>query len=241
MAWFKEWFNTPYYHLLYGERDEKEAGIFVGELIRYLKPGKDSQFLDLACGKGRHAIDVAAFGFNVHGIDLSSESIAEAKLKSSENLHFEIHDMRNSYKKQFFDYILNLFTSFGYFEEKNDNLRVLESVYADLKQNGIFVQDYFNVNVVLDKIQPLVYKRIGDIEFEIKKELRDKCILKTISFKDKGCHYSFQEKVSLFGLSDFKEMYEQCGLELKECFGDYKLNPFDPLQSERLVLISVKK
>jgi 2-polyprenyl-3-methyl-5-hydroxy-6-metoxy-1,4-benzoquinol methylase len=77
-AWFKDWFNTPYYHQLYFKRDEKEAAAFIDQLIDYLKPPPGSSMLDVACGKGRHSIQLASKGFDVTGIDLSEDSIAEA-------------------------------------------------------------------------------------------------------------------------------------------------------------------
>jgi len=240
MAWFKDWFNTSYYHLLYGERDEAEAGQFIRKLTEMLKPDKNSVFLDLACGKGRHAVDIAAMGFEVFGVDLSRESIREAASRSGERLHFEVHDMRDVYKKDHFDYVVNLFTSFGYFEERSDNLKTLKAVCAGLKKGGVFVQDYFNAEKVVNNMVPLEYKEIGGIRFEIRKEKIDQCIIKTIIFTDRGCSYKFREKVSLFDLKDFRDMYSQCGLEIQHVFGDYHLNAFDAADSERLILISKK-
>ena len=76
--WFKDWFNSPYYHLLYANRDNKEAAEFIDKLIDHLKPAPGATMLDVACGKGRHSIHLAEKGFDVTGIDLSEESIAEA-------------------------------------------------------------------------------------------------------------------------------------------------------------------
>lgn len=241
MAWFKDWFNTSYYHLLYGERDEAEAGQFIRKLTGFLNPGKDAVFLDLACGKGRHSVDIAAMGYTVYGVDLSSESIREAAARSGERLHFAVHDMRDVYIRDRFDYVVNLFTSFGYFEERSDNLKTLKAVCADLKKGGVFVQDYFNAEKVVGNLLPLEFKEIGGIRFEIRKEKIDQCIIKTIKFTDRGCAYQFREKVSLFDLHDFKDMYSQCGLEILHVFGDYHLNAFDSGTSDRLILISRKQ
>ena len=77
--WFKDWFNSPYYHQLYFKRDEAEAAKFIDKLIDYLKPPQGSLMLDVACGKGRHSRQLASKGFDVTGIDLSTDSIKEAK------------------------------------------------------------------------------------------------------------------------------------------------------------------
>ncbi|HCY89433.1 MAG TPA: class I SAM-dependent methyltransferase, partial [Chitinophagaceae bacterium] len=77
-TWFEEWFDTPYYHELYAGRDSQEASAFVDQLIQYLKPAPGSVMLDVACGTGRHAIELADKGFDVTGIDLSQQSIEQA-------------------------------------------------------------------------------------------------------------------------------------------------------------------
>ena len=73
--WFKDWFNTSYYHTLYKHRDESEAHRFIDHLCAYLKVKKGSKILDLACGKGRHALHLAKKGYQTTGVDLSEESI----------------------------------------------------------------------------------------------------------------------------------------------------------------------
>lgn len=86
MEWFEDWFNSPYYHLLYSHRDEEEANLFMQHLLDRLKPAPNSRILDLACGKGRHAQFIASKGFDVIGVDLAENSIAEALHKSAPNL-----------------------------------------------------------------------------------------------------------------------------------------------------------
>ena len=83
--WFAKWFNSPYYHLLYFKRDEAEAAKFINKLIDHLNPSPGSYMLDMACGRGRHARCLVARGFDVTGIDLSTDSIIEARKHESEN------------------------------------------------------------------------------------------------------------------------------------------------------------
>src|SRR5687768_10522825 len=93
-TWFKDWFNSPYYHQLYFKRDESEAAAFINKLIDHLQPVTGAEMLDVACGKGRHSIQLASKGFKVTGIDLSEDSIREAKEFEEPNLEFFVHDMR---------------------------------------------------------------------------------------------------------------------------------------------------
>ena len=85
-AWYKDWFNSPFYHKLYFERDEKEAEIFIKKLIDHLQPAPGSRILDVACGKGRHSKTLASLGFEVTGIDISPDSIRQARQSERDNL-----------------------------------------------------------------------------------------------------------------------------------------------------------
>ena len=125
--WYASWFNTPYYHILYKDRNHREAALFMNQLTEFLSLKPKDTILDLSCGKGRHAKYLYKQGFDVTGVDLSEESIQHAKQYEKPGLHFEVHDMCLPYSKQF-DAVFNLFTSFGYFENEEDNLRTIKSI-----------------------------------------------------------------------------------------------------------------
>ena len=238
MAWYKDWFNSPYYHILYGQHNDAEAALFIDNLSNLLAFKNHEYALDLACGKGRHSKQLANHGLVVTGIDLSEESIKAAQTFASDNLNFEVHDMRKVYKKMNFDYVFNLFTSFGYFANPDDNIATLTAVKDNLKAHGCFVQDYFNAPCVINQMVSHHEINTGGILFKITKEIKEKKIIKTIEFNDQGEHYQFCEVVDLFTLSDFEAMYEQAGLKITHTFGDYQLGAYDPSQSKRLILIS---
>jgi 2-polyprenyl-3-methyl-5-hydroxy-6-metoxy-1,4-benzoquinol methylase len=127
--WFKDWFNSPYYHQLYFNRDEQEAAAFIDKLIDYLKPLPGSTMLDVACGKGRHSIQLANNGFDVTGIDLSDDSINEALQSETAQLHFYRHDMRLPFWINYFNYAFNFFTSFGYFKTGGSMIMLYEPLH----------------------------------------------------------------------------------------------------------------
>ncbi len=238
MPWFKEWFNSRYYHLLYGKRDETEAETFINNLMGVLKPETGSKFLDLACGKGRHALQIANFGFEVHGVDLSDESISAANLMAHKHLVFKVQDMRNVYLPGYFNYIFNLFTSFGYFDHLEDNLSTLKAVRAGLKEKGIFVQDYFNAHKVESLMKAHEVKSIEGIDFDIRKHIDNGVIYKSIKFTDMDQDYQFCEQVNLFHLNDFERMYQEVGFKIIRVYGSYQLEPFNAESSDRLIIIS---
>src|SRR5438105_8285939 len=120
MQWFADWFNSPYYHLLYNKRDDTEAGIFIDNLCHKLSFRDEAKVWDLACGKGRHSFVLRSKGLNVTGTDLSPESIAFANSHKKDGMDFLVHDMREHFRTGYFDAVFNLFTSIGYFENISD-------------------------------------------------------------------------------------------------------------------------
>lgn len=242
MEWFEDWFNSPYYHMLYSHRDEKEANQFMQNLLNKLAPAPQTRILDLACGKGRHAQFIATKGYDVIGIDLSENSIQEALLKSTSNLQFFEHDMRFPFRINYFDYVFNLFTSFGYFNNQRDEINTIKSIALNLKPNGIVVIDFFNASKVMQMTAKCSEQKvINGIEFHWKKSIIDKSVIKEIHVKDAGVAHHYKEQVRLLDLADFENYFTKAGLQLVSTFGDYQLSSFDVNTSERLIIIAQKQ
>ncbi|MGA9636876.1 class I SAM-dependent methyltransferase [Flavobacterium sp.] len=235
-SWFSSWFDTPYYHILYKERNYREAQLFMDNLTHYLNLPEKAKVLDLACGKGRHAIYLNQLGFDVLGADLSENSIAEASKNSNTNLHFKVHDMREPFEEKY-DAIFNLFTSFGYFENDDDNLTTLKAIKNSLSEYGFAVIDFMNVNQVISTLVPEEVKTVNGIDFHLKRYVKDGHIHKEIDFEDNGQKFHYTEKVKALTLQDFQEMMDEAGIYLLDIFGDYKLKKFHKTESERLIMI----
>lgn len=241
VKWYVDWFNSPYYHLLYNNRDNKEADFFITHICEELKLQPHASLWDVACGKGRHAIAFNKKGFNVIGTDLSENSIAEALQYKNTSLDFFVHDMRHAFRSNQFDAAFNLFTSMGYFENKQDNALVFQSVARALKKNACFVIDFFNSESIFDAVFANEYvERRGDINFAIRKKIMNDKIVKQIEVQDKNKIYQFEETVSLLRKNDFESFSAQAGLELVNVFGNYHLEPFSEKESERLILVFKK-
>lgn len=238
--WFSEWFDSPYYHILYKNRDRREAEYFLRNLLQKLELNKDLKLIDLACGKGRHSIFLNSLGYDVTGVDLSPKSIAGAKKAENTRLRFEVQDLRNLPYTSGFDVALNLFTSFGYFDSDDTNRRVISQVHKILKPGGLFVIDFMNVHVVLQNLVPHEVKTVEGITFEISKRLEDGKIIKRIGFSDRDKHYRFNEEVQALSEDDFRDMLVSGGFELQSLFGNYRLEPFDKHSSDRLILVARK-
>ncbi len=237
--WFKDWFNTSYYHILYKNRNENEAENFINKLVSFLKIPQESKVLDLACGKGRHSITLNKLGMDVIGADLASESIKVAKQWETENLKFIVHDMREPILNHEFQAVFNLFTSFGYFDDQSENLKVINAIHTQLNTNGLFIIDFMNCKKVIDNLVKKEIKEIDGIQFNIERSVDANHIFKNISFNDKGSDYEFTERVQTISKADFIKLFEN-KFEVLHTFGDFELNPFDENNSDRLIFITKK-
>ncbi|MFN8286484.1 MAG: class I SAM-dependent methyltransferase [Chitinophagales bacterium] len=238
--WFEEWFDSPYYHLLYSHRSENEAERFIEKISTQLNIPKGAKVLDVACGKGRHAKTLYKLGYDVTGIDLSPNSIAEARKCIVPGLFFEVWDMRKIYKPAAFDYVFNLFSSFGYFENAEDDLKAVQAFAGNLKPGGTLIFDYINTEWLVKNIKAREIVPRGETQFHIQKRIEGGFIKKRIDFLAEGENYSFEEQLKLINLNRFEEMFAAAGLEIIAKFGDYELGSFISSQSPRLILIARK-
>ncbi len=242
-AWYKDWFNSPYYHLLYQNRNDDEAQAFINRLIAYLQPKEKATMLDVACGKGRHSKVLADMGFDVTGIDLAEASIAEAMRDEADNLHFYQHDMRHLFRVNYYDYAFNFFTSFGYFKKQRDHDNAIRTITQSIKPGGIFVIDYLNVQYVSDRLESEVTTVVDDVHFYITKWEDETNFYKQIKIsegKKAMSDHAHTERVAKFKLEDFKRMLAGQHTEVIAVFGDYDLGAYNIKISPRMIIIAKK-
>lgn len=238
--WFENWFDSPYYHILYKSHDDTEAKVSINNLLKALALPEKAFVLDLACGKGRHARYLAECGFEVTGVDISASNIAYARHFEHDHLRFYVHDMRFPFRYNFFDGIVNFFTSFGYFNSDQDHLRSLRNVEKGLKPGGLFLLDYFNSNWVSQNLVQSEVKHLDGIDFYLKRNIRGGYVFKHIEFETGGRHFRFRERVRLFSAEELHTLLAASGLKVCQQFGGYDLQEFNADQSKRLILIAEK-
>ena len=170
MSWYVNWFDSPYYHVLYKNRDVKEAEIFIDNLIDKLGLKSEKKLIDIGCGTGRHSNYFNKKGMDVVGIDLSLNSIAKAKEQENESLQFIVHDMREVFNENYFDIAINLFTSFGYFEKNEDEQKAINSIAKNLKKEGLLIIDFMNVKKVIHNLVLKETKEVNGIVFNISRK-----------------------------------------------------------------------
>lgn len=241
MEWFESWFDTPYYHLLYSNRDYTEAENFITKLTTELQLPTSSTIIDLACGKGRHSVFLNKLGYEVLGLDLSKQSIEHNKQFENETLHFKVHDIRNPIDSKPVDAVFNLFTSFGYFDNEKDDKSVFQSVYDALKPGGFFVLDYLSEEFVREMLVPEMVVHREGIDFNITKKIEGRHIIKDIRFETEGKSFHFFEKVKLHTLETINAYATECGFERIKIWGDYQLSEFNAEKSPRCINLFKKK
>lgn len=239
-TWYSEWFDSPYYHILYQNHDITEAELFIDNLAKELALPNHSKIADIACGRGRHAMYLNKKGYDVTGLDLSVNSIEFAQQYANHSLQYHVHDMREIFATEKFDAVVNLFTSFGYFEAEEDNYTAMAAMAATCKKGGKIVIDFMNTDKVL---RDLVAKEIRveqDIVFKIARTIQEKFIVKNIQVIDLGKQYNFQEQVRIITLLDFQKYFISTQLTLLQVFGNYNLEPYSKTDSDRMIFILQK-
>lgn len=243
--WFVTWFNTEAYHVLYDERDEWEAAAFMDRLHNRVLQTASLRILDLGCGAGRHAACLARNGHSVVGLDLSENSIHQARQthRGLDHLSFRNGDMRNLielFEAGSFDAVLSLFTSLGYFANEQDLLRTLAGVDSVLRPGGLFVLDFLNVPQVVENLVKEERIDKAGFCFQIHRRVHDEWIEKSIQFTSlEGQPHHHVERVRALSLSQWTSLFEAVGWNVLHAFGDYALNSWS-VRSERCILVAQK-
>ena len=241
MSWYEDWFWSDAYTEVYDHRDEAEAEQLVTLIQRSITPAPTAHILDVGCGRGRHARALARRGYRVTGIDLSETAIEEARAAAAEDgldetASFQVGDMREPFCEACADGVVNLFTSFGYFQDDAENEQALRAMTAALRPGGWFLQDFLNAPVVANSLGTSHHETEDGLTIHQDRWIEDGRVNKEITIEGADGAETFRESVRLYTLYDLKEMYARVGLELVELFGDYDGGDYEPDESPRLLL-----
>ena len=239
--WYENWFGNEYL-TVYAHRDEDEARELVQLILTYINLDKNAKIIDLCCGQGRHAFLFAQEGFEVYGFDLSRTLLQVAKYKNdqSNNTFFIQADMRYLPAIHSFDLLLNLFTSFGYFETDIENKIVFQQFHQVLNTGGYFVFDYFHTPYILANLERYQSEQIGDLTVELERFIEGSRVQKIIRLNRQGKQSTFYESVKMYKPDQILKMMEETSLSVRYIFGDYKGSPLSE-DSERIIIIGQKE
>ena len=245
MDWYKEWFRKEYL-LVYHHRNEAEAQRQIEFIQKYIQIPSDAKILDLCCGNGRHAVELKKLGYDVVGLDLSEELLDVARSKAFEDgldLCFVQCDMREIPYEDYFNLVVQFFTSFGYFESDAENQKVFSAISKALKIGGKFLIDYMNPDQVIRNLVARDEKRISDDISVIQERWIDDLthrVNKRITLIKNNEKSVFNESVRMYSLQEITKMLPDDGLLLTGVYGDFDGSEYD-LNSSRMILIGEKK
>lgn len=243
MSWFKDWFNSENYLKVYSHRDESEAERLVELIVKSLGIKSDSKILDMACGSGRHAVIFAKRGFDVTAVDLSQMLLSDAKATARENdvkINFVLSDILDFQTTQRFSLSLNLFTSFGYFDDDEDNFRVILKAYDLLIDGGYFVIDYFNKNYLLKNLIPTTVFSENGLRITQNRAIQGTRVVKNITIENGGSVEEFYESVRLYSYDEMLDYINKTGFSIFKEYGNYNGNNFINESSPRLIIFAKK-
>jgi SAM-dependent methyltransferase len=240
--WYKQSFGEDYL-LVYKHRDFAGAYQEVEAMAKWLKLPAGARIFDLCCGMGRHSLALTDFGYKVTGMDLSEVLLHEARSADiNEAVHWIHGDMRTIPLYETFDAVVNLFTSFGYFDDNDENALVLQEVERLLVPEGRFLIDYLNPEFVRSKLIPYSERLEGNIRIQEYRRIEDDCVKKDIVISEEsGEERYYSEQVKLYELSDFEQMLSSSSLEILEVYGDYKGTAYNRSKSSRLIMVGSRK
>ena len=241
--WFKDWFNTSEYLSVYQHHNESDAEEHIKLILENVRISSRAKILDMACGAGRHAILLARKNYDVTAVDLSENLLAIAKQTAdNENLsiNFVHSDIRKFNPTDTFDLILNLFTSFGYFETDEENFAVLRKAYNLLIYEGYFVLDFFNSEYLAHNLVEYSTEVVDDEEIHLYRKIKNKRVIKKIVITKNGKLNQFEESVRMFTKGELADAITKIGFDIYKTFGDFLGNEFDNVNSPRLIMICKK-
>ena len=218
----------------------------VAFICETLELAQEATILDLCCGQGRHGQLLADRGMRVVGLDSSRFLLMEAQkngFSSQNRLHLVEGDTRRLPVKPVFDAVINLFTSFGFFED-SDNKRVITAVAAALKPSGKFLLEHWNPYAVLQLDQTRNWwwmseslLALAEVDYDpASGQLLD---YRTVIDLSTGAIQESVNRVRFYFPTELKEMLASAGLKVRAMYGDYDYSPFLK-ESRRLITIAEK-
>lgn len=243
--WYKDSFGEDYL-IVYKHRDVAGANREVHQMISWLDLPKGARVLDLCCGMGRHSIVLAQMGYKVTGVDLSKVLLQEAShLDEQEQVEWVCADMRNLPLEGGYDAVVNLFTSFGYFRDDQEQGKVLHEIRRILKPDGQFIIDYMNPSYVIRHLVPHSVRSIEGLEIEEHRKVEDGYVSKQITLRPmkdgQGDVRTHQERVKLYTYEEFMQMLQEAGLHVQQVHGSYQEDKYDEQNSPRMIFVGYRK
>jgi SAM-dependent methyltransferase len=228
--------------ILTEERTQQEVDFL--EAVMGLEKG--ARILDLACGHGRHAVELARRGYKVVGQDLNSFFLEKAK-EAAKGARVQVQwiqgDMREILFEREFDAIVNLFTAFGYLETDEEDEKVLRQVAKALKLGGKFVLDVMNREWVMRNYQARDWQEFPDDSVELYDRSFDFATSRSherrLYIHPDGSKEDHNVVLRYYTLQEVVAMCQRSGLRFREAYGTFAKEPYS-LNTQRCIVVAEK-
>ena len=230
--WWQTWFG-PGYLALYDAFLAERTPIEVDQIEALLQLKPPRRILDLPCGQGRHAIELARRGYEVTGVDLSPYLLGVARERgyaSGVKVRWLEGDMREALPGETFDLILNLFTSLGYFDDEADDRRVVRVAASMLDPGGRFLLEVINGQRIMGNFQEREWFTVGETAVMERRSLdrpTHRMVVERTVSSTNGDETSVHA-VRLYSGPAVKTMLDAAGFSRVELYGDWDGAPLTP-------------
>jgi len=241
--WFKDWFASEEYLNVYSHRNKEDADSLLKLILANISITPNASILDSACGNGRHSESLSKLGYNVIGFDLSKTLLQIAqknKLINNSSVKYFCSDIRNIPLNKSFDLILNLFTSFGYFNSDEENFSIVKFAGKTVKKGGYFIFDYLNPKYVKKNLIKSSEKIIDKKRIIEQRKIKNNRVEKEIVIVDDKFSHRYFESVQLYSFQEILTMFKYFGFYSTNKFGNYKGVEYSEQTSERMIIIFKK-
>jgi SAM-dependent methyltransferase len=238
-----EWYRVAFgelYPILYPHRDDAAASQEIISLLEVLRlEPKGVRALDLACGTGRHTEAMREAGFDVFGFDLSPFLLSKAQEHFQLRGRFVQGDIRNLPFEEEFDLVVNLFTSFGYFSDP-ENERAVNEMARILKPRGLLILDHINAEFLARTLVEEDQRKSGGFLIRQKRYISNRRVYKEITISgDVGVRSTIRENVRLYSPKEIEGLLKRASFQIVDVLGSFDGNPFDG-DCERMIVVAMK-
>jgi D-alanine-D-alanine ligase len=246
-AWYEESFGDDYVSLYAGLISEERTRAEVSALIDLMQLLPGCSALDVGCGYGRHALHLARRGFEVTGLDLSGTLLREAAVRArAEGLspHFVQADMRRIPMRGVYDAAISMYTSFGYFDDDEQDVLTLKSVWSALQSDGIFVLETINFGNYVRVFEPYAIVRYDDGRIAIEERTLDlvagrvNALVTVIDPLANRVEHEYS--IRLYTVTELTSMIRSAGFQVEGVFGGLERVPIT-MESRRLVVLARRR
>ena len=248
---FPDWFNAkfgPYTRELYRDEIRVSAGQ-VKAISAFLGPPGEYPLLDLCCGWGRHAVPLARKGYKVVGLDgcryFLDQIPGEDHGSAGGSLWAVLGDMREiPLKDSSFAAVIQMYTSFGYGTDPEDDLRILQQVYRVLADGGCYLLDLINWTVARRAFDGTFEQEYPS--FDMVEECRIEPggnllrIKRALLFRDGRKAHIYEFEIRMFEEDTLRRLLAQAGFKVIDFWGDFDRSPYRPNHSYRMIAIAGK-